>query len=420
MNRSPLFATVSAMKRWIMAFLFCLVVTSSVAAETLRPITLIFDDRAITLDFQLQSELLQQTPVHFLVIGDMRIPINLEQELPPTEKLFDIETEFVTRISPENLKATLSEMSIVRAPKQTSVQISVGEKGDIQFEGTPHDGYEINVDRLISLLDTAIIEKRDDVRVPAKKIFSAVSVTEELQERGIREIVAIGESNFSGSSRARKTNIRVGAAKFNGSIMGKGERFSFNTILENVDESNGFVPELVIKGNTTEKEQGGGLCQVSTTAFRAALTGGFPIKSRRAHSYAVPYYKPYGLDAAIYLGQLDFRFINDTEGDLLIQTFTEDENLFFVFYGTNDGRKVQLEGPFISDFKKAPTPIVYESEDLPMGETELLSTEHHGFRTEWWRYVSHEGKTVRDEFISSYRAWPAKILQGTKKVAKNE
>lgn len=387
---------------------------------TPSPITLIFDDRAITLDFQVQPELLQQMPVHFLLIGDMRIPINLEQELPPAEKLFDIKTEFVTRISPENLKATLSEMSIVKAPKQTSVEISIDGKENIQFEGTPHDGYEINVDRLISLLDTAIIDERADVRVPAKKTFSAVSVVEELQERGIREIVAIGESNFAGSSKARRTNIRIGAKKFNGSIVKKGARFSFNGILKNVDESSGFVPELVIKGNKTEKEQGGGLCQVSTTAFRAALTGGFPIKSRRAHSYAVPYYKPYGLDAAIYLGQLDFRFTNDTEGDLLIQTFIEDDNLFFVFYGTDDGRKVQLEGPFISDFKKAPEPIVYESEDLPIGETETLSTEHHGFRTEWWRYVSHEGNMVRDEFISSYRAWPAKILQGTKKVAKED
>ena len=231
----------------------------------------------------------------------------------------------------------------------------------------------------------------------------------------------MGESNFAGSSSARRTNIRMGAGKFNGTIIPQGTTFSFNSILEDVDPESGFVPELVIKGNTTEKEQGGGVCQVSTTAFRAALTGGFPIKSRRAHSYAVPYYKPYGLDAAVYLGQLDFRFINDTEGDILIQTFVEEEeeNLFFVFYGTSDGRHVQLEGPFITEFKKAPAPIIYPSEDLPEGKVTVLSPEHHGFRTEWWRYVSIAGNMSRDNFISEYRAWPATILQGTKKVAQN-
>lgn len=402
------------MKRLMFGLLICCAATTTVVAEVPRPMTLIFDDRSITLDFQLQPELLQQTPVHFLRIGDLKIPLNLEQELPPAEELFDIETEFVTRISPENLKAALSEMSIVRAPKQASVNILLDEE-KIVFEGTPHDGYEINMERLVSLLDTAIIGKRYDVRVPARKVFSPVSVAEELKERGIREIVAVGESNFSGSSRARMQNISAGAAKFNGIIIKKGARFSFNEILEDVEPENGFVPELVIKGNKTEKEQGGGVCQVSTTAFRAALTGGFPVKSRRAHSYAVPYYKPYGLDAAIYLGQLDFRFTNDTDGDILIQTFIEDENLFFVFYGTSDGRNVQLEGPFISDFKKAPTPIVYDSEDLPEGETTLISPEHHGFRTEWWRYISHNGITQREEFISSYRAWPARVLKGTKK-----
>ena len=406
------------MKRLLVPFVFCLVATSSVAAESVQPITLIFDDRSITLDFQLQSELLQQMPEHFLRVGEMRIPLNLEGELPPAEELFEIETEFVTRISPENLRAVLSEMSIVRAPKQSSVIISINEEGRVQFEGTPHDGYEINIDRLISLLNTAIREEREDVRVPARKIFSPVIVSEELQEQGIREIIAVGESNFAGSSGARRQNIKMGAAKFNGTIISKGAQFSFNNILDNVDESSGFVPELVIKGNKTIKEQGGGLCQVSTTAFRAALSGGFPIKSRRAHSYAVPYYKPYGLDAAVYLGQLDFRFVNDTDGELLIQTFIEADNLYFVFYGTDDGRNVQLEGPFISEFKKAPKPIVYTTEDLLEGKTTLISPQHHGFRSEWWRYISYNGKMQRDKFISEYRAWPARILKGTKKVLK--
>lgn len=408
------------MKRWLFAFLFCAVATSSVAAAGVRSVNLIFDDRTIGINFAMHPELLQQEPVHFLRIGELRVPLNLDNELPPAERMFEIETEFVTRISPENFERMLSDMSIMRVESEEAVEISVGEEGEVVFDGTPRDGYEINLEKLIVLMNQAIEEELRDVRVPARKIFSEVVMDSELQLRGIREIIAVGESNFAGSSEGRRQNIRSGSGKFNGVIVPRGSRFNFNSILEDVDAENGFVPELVIKGNETTKEQGGGVCQVSTTVFRAALTGGLPIAARRSHSYAVPYYKPYGLDAAIYLGQLDFRFNNDTPGDILIQTFMDGDDLYFVFYGTKDDRRVQLEGPFISNYKKAPEPIIEKSDELPWGETKLMAPHHDGFDTEWWRFVTNNGITKRERFASSYRPWPARIWKGTgaKKVAK--
>ena len=77
--------------------------------------------------------------------------------------------------------------------------------------------------------------------------------------------------------------------------------------------------------------------------------------------------KPFGLDAAIYLGAQDFQFRNDTAGDILIQAFAEGDNLYFAFYGTKDNRVVSAEGPFISNYKVVTKePIVLETEDLPM------------------------------------------------------
>lgn len=407
------FVIFCGMKRLLVVLSFCFVATSVAAESVPRPINLIFDDRTINIDFEMHPELLLQEPIHFLRVGEMRLQLNLEQELPPAEQLFDIETEFVTRISPENFEGLLDEMSIMRVQNDVPVIISLDENDEVVFEGSPRDGYEINLKKLIVLMNQAIEEDMSDVRVPARKIFSKVVIDEALQKRGIKEIIAVGESNFAGSSNNRETNIKVGAGKFNGKIVPRWQRFEFNTILDNVDPESGFVPELVIKGNETTKEQGGGLCQVSTTAFRAALTGGLPIVSRRAHSYAVPYYKPYGLDAAIYLGQLDFRFTNDTPGDILIQTFTDEKNLFFVFYGTNDRRIVKLEGPFITNHKPAPDPIVFENENLPWGQTELITPEHDGFDTQWWRFVIKNGVIERENFASSYRAWPARVWKGT-------
>jgi len=374
---------------------------------------LIFPDRVITLDFRVQPEFLEVVPRHFFAIREKKIPLDFDGTLPKKNPIFDVKTEFEIAISMNRLRNFFESSAILREGSGSPVEIRLGERGEVVFEGVPRDGFRIDFEKLESLLNNAIRKRESWVRVPAEKVFSKVVVHPELKSRGISEVVAIGESNFAGSSAARRQNIVAAAKKYNGVIIPRGRRFSFNRILKSVDEESGFVRELVIKGNETKKELGGGVCQVSTTVFRAAFSGGFPIVARRNHSYAVPYYKPFGIDAAIYLGALDFRFLNDTPGDILIQTFVEKDNLFFVFYGTRDGRKVELQGPFISEYKPAPEAIVFETEDLPPGEISPISEGHDGFRSEWIRRVERADGTVdRESLISNYRPWPARVLRG--------
>jgi len=398
------------MRKLLILLGFCLFSTAH--AEVPSTLNLIFEDRALTINFEAQPELLQQSAQHYLIIGKDRIPVDLDQNLPMENEFFSIATDFYTTISPQKLEEFLKSMSIIREKRsKQSVEVRIEDK-EVVFDGTPRDGFSIEIDRLIVLMNEALQKEKRFVRVPAEKIFSDVVVHPKLKKKGIQEIIAVGESNFTGSSEARRQNIIAGSQKFNGVIVPRDGIFSFNKILESVEEEDGFVKELVIKGDKTEKELGGGVCQVSTTAFRAALSGGLVIRQRRNHSYAVPYYKPYGLDAAIYLGALDMRFRNDTPGSILIQTFTEGDNLFFVFYGTDDGRKVSLSGPFISDYKEAPEALVYESEDLPLGEMQEIGQAHDGFRAEWIRRVEKDGEIKKSHFISEYRAWPAKRLKG--------
>lgn len=166
---------------------------------------------------------------------------------------------------------------------------------------------------------------------------------------GINHLVATGESNFTGSSKNRTTNIRVGSSKYNGVILKPGEEFSFNENLGDVDAEHGFLPELVIKRTGVVPEFGGGLCQVSTTTFRAAMNAGLPITARRNHSFAVKYYAPQGTDATIYPGASDLKFINDLPSHLLIWTRVEGTKLYFDFYGTKDDRLVEFDGPYQYD-----------------------------------------------------------------------
>jgi len=209
---------------------------------------------------------------------------------------------------------------------------------------------------LDALLSDSLAAKT--VQLPVTTTSPRVRLSD-INTLGIRERLVRGASDFHGSTASRIKNIRVGAERYRGLIIAPGEEFSFNKNLGPVDGAHGFVPELVIKPEGTVPEFGGGLCQVSTTAFRAAFFGGLPITARRNHAYAVKYYEwisdkeppAPGLDATIYPGASDLKFINDTPAAILVWTKLEGTRLYFDFYGTSDGRQVEVDGPHPFDRK---------------------------------------------------------------------
>ncbi len=407
------------MKRWVL-ILFFLISPVGAASNIPSEIALIFPDRTINLNFEAQPELLQSVPQYTLIVGSVKIPLDTKNQLLSHTDDWNIEVSFETQIDPVMLHDFFGSASLLVDDHQEPVLINTDSKGHITFEGTPQHGFRIDEAHLVFLLNQALHTGQKHIYVPGEKVFSEVVIHPHLKKRGIREVIGVGESNFSGSPETRIQNITTAVKKFNGAVIKKNRYFSFNHILDSVAEEDGFVPELVIKGNKTEKELGGGVCQVSTTAFRAAMASGLHIKERRNHSYAIQYYKPFGLDAAIYLGAADLRFKNNTPGDILVQAFVEDNDVFFVFYGTDDGRKVALEGPFISEYRPAPTEaIVYETEDLPFGEVHQIDYAHDGFTAEWVRTVEKDGEETVETFASLYRPWRAKQLHGVRKVSMN-
>jgi vancomycin resistance protein YoaR len=170
-----------------------------------------------------------------------------------------------------------------------------------------------------------------------------------IENLGINSLIGEGRSNFKGSPKNRIFNINVATGRFNGVLIKPGEEFSFVKTLGEVDGEHGYLPELVIKNDKTEPEFGGGICQVSTTAFRAAIYSGLKITARRNHAYPVQYYNPQGMDSTVYIPRPDLRFINNTSGYILIQTKIEGTELVFDFFGTSDGRKINVIGPKITE-----------------------------------------------------------------------
>ena len=172
-------------------------------------------------------------------------------------------------------------------------------------------------------------------------------VASDRERLGLKELVGEGRTNFKGSPKNRVYNIKRALEQFQNVIIAPGEDFSFVKYLGEVDGEHGYLPELVIKNNQTTPEFGGGICQVSTTVFRAAIYSGMKITSRRNHAYPVKYYTPYGMDATVYIPKPDLGFINNTPGAILVQSTIEGTELIFRFYGTKDGRSITIDGPHI-------------------------------------------------------------------------
>ena len=168
---------------------------------------------------------------------------------------------------------------------------------------------------------------------------------------GIDTLIGYGESNFSGSSVARIQNIKVSSKRFNGLILKPGEEFSFNTALGSVEAEDGYAEEKVIKDKKLQYELGGGICQVSTTLFRAAISAGFPILERKPHAFPVQYYNPQGFDATIYPGITDLKFMNNSDRHIVLQTKTIGSKISFEIYGHGDGRKVFVTAPIQYDIQ---------------------------------------------------------------------
>ncbi|OIO54732.1 hypothetical protein AUJ46_02375 [Candidatus Peregrinibacteria bacterium CG1_02_54_53] len=288
-----------------------------------------------------------------------------------------------------------------------SVEIQGSGTGAITFEGVGMTGRRMDLERAVILTIAALDRDIADITLPVIETQPSITVRDSLlAAQGIQEVLSIGESDFSGSPRARKHNINVGLEKFNGTLIPQGATFSFNEILGPVTAATGYLRELVIMGDKTLPDYGGGLCQVGTTAYRGVWEYGFPIIARRNHSFAVHYYSPQGTDATIYPPYTDIQFLNDSSGALLIQTFTENDHAYFIYYGTPDGRQTEVIGPYTWGSAAPPPDKIEYTTDIPAGTTRKVGERVPGIKALWWRLITNDDKETEESVYSVYEARP--------------
>jgi vancomycin resistance protein YoaR len=236
----------------------------------------------------------------------------------------------------------------------------------------------------------------------------ALPIPKYLQARGVRYLFASGTSNFAGSPDFRVANIVNGASRLDGKVIEPGAIFDFNKAVGGINEQTGFVLGYIIKNGTLEKDVGGGICQVSTTMFRAAYFGGLPIVERNWHSYRVHYYDPIGLEATVFEPWKNFKFRNDTGTPLYIRAFwnTRRKWLTFNLYGPRPDRSTWVSKATITR-TVPPGPARFIADDKTrFGRTRLIDTAQPGFDLYVTRVVTfNTGRKLRDTTRSIYQPW---------------
>ncbi|MCH7588476.1 MAG: VanW family protein [Chloroflexi bacterium] len=227
------------------------------------------------------------------------------------------------------------------------------------------------------------------------------------EELGIREVVSVVSSYFSGSGSARVQNIKTSAAAFHGLLIAPGETLSMAQVLGDISLDTGYAEALIIFGDRTIKGVGGGVCQVSTTLYRAAFFGGYQLVERYPHAYRVRYYElgasspgP-GFDATVYVPLVDFKFTNDRDTWLLMETYVYDRQLVWKFYSTSDGREVEWSRQQFNA-QDAPEALYKENEDLKKGEIKKVDWAADGLDVIVTRNVTLDGENLYEDRIETY------------------
>lgn len=299
------------------------------------------------------------------------------------------------------------------------------QNGKVTAFRPSEDGKMVDVDEVKRNLDYQFKaiqtwQKAQTITIPINiKTLLPKITTDKANNLGIRELIGAGNSLFRGSIPNRIYNINTATSRFQGILIAPGEVFSFNKILGDVSSFTGYRQAYIIQNGKTVLGDGGGVCQVSTTFFRALLDAGLPIVERNQHSYRVGYYEqdsPPGFDATIFVPSVDLKFKNDTKSYILIQTEIDLDNLSlrFYLYGTKDGRVVDMSQPIITNRIPAPADLYQDDPTLPKGVIKQVDFKAEGSKVSFTREVTKNGKKTLDKFTSKYLPWQSVFLRGTK------
>ena len=287
-----------------------------------------------------------------------------------------------------------------------------------EFAGS-HNGIAVNDEKTIAAIVDYFTNKVQSTILVVTDVTEPKITTGTVNNLGITEVLGVGTSSFVNSPTNRLLNIQHGVDKLNGILIAPGETMSLVEKLKPFTIEDGYLPELVIKGDEIKPEIAGGLCQIGTTTFRAVMNSGLKVVERHNHSLVVSYYNDPsnnnpGTDATIYDPSPDFKFMNDTANYILLATdMNRDEGMLrFTFWGTSDGRQGSYTPPEVLKWLGSGAAVTKETTTLGPGVKKCQAA-HPGATTNFtYNVIYGDGTTHTEDFYSSYRSLPQICLVG--------
>jgi len=309
-------------------------------------------------------------------------------------------------------------------PSNTRYEIDPTTQKMALFEAG-RNGRRIDIEKSITALQIALLKQlsgadgKTDFNIVASADNSQV-VTSSAADLGIKEVIGVGQSDFTGSSGNRIKNITHGSSKLNGILIAPEQEFSALAALEPVTIEDGYFAEQIILGDKIEPGVGGGLCQIGTTLFRMAMNTGLPITERQNHSLVVHYYSDPtngnpGTDATLYGPHPDLRFLNNTGHWMLLTTEinVKTKKLTYTLWGTSDGRHGSYTPPKVNEWIAAPAEVKNIEDPTLEPGTQKCQSAFRGAKTSFlYTIVNPDGTITEKTFNSYYRPLPKICTNG--------
>lgn len=282
-----------------------------------------------------------------------------------------------------------------KAAKNGSISSYDASSDSFTFAGE-QTGIAINEEQLKSDIQSALSAKQFDkvITVSASEVQPEYSTAAAKQKY---KTIGTYTTNTTSNSK-RNTNIRLAAEALNGTIVGPGQEVSFNDTVGQRTEAKGYQGAAAYNNGEVVQEIGGGVCQVSTTLYNAALKAGMKISMRRSHTFEPSYVTP-GMDATVSWGGPDFRFINTSSSAIGIKASYSNQTVTVSIYGVpvlEDGVTYSLEATKTETFD-LPEPHYEEDQTLQPGQEVVKSKGTQGSRWQVKLVVKKDGQVISNE-----------------------
>lgn len=279
------------------------------------------------------------------------------------------------------------------------------------FQITPGQaGMMVDAEATKAVLDQALAAGGSEIEAAAVVTKKEPEITEE-DLASIQDVLGTFSTSFNSGNASRAGNLRNGAGKINGQVVMPGETFSGYECLSPFTVANGYYAAASYENGRVVDSIGGGVCQLSTTLYQAALRAELEIVQRQNHSMIVTYVEP-SMDAAIAGTVKDLKFTNNYSTPIYVEGYTQGRTLTFTIYG-KETRPANREVRFVSETLRRVDPGQPEQRldsSMQPGSSRQIQSAHVGIQSRLWKVVTVDGVETERTVLHTDNYSPSKAI----------